>query len=450
MSRIQDIFIANTAEAFADLLENSTSNDARKERISHEMDLSQRAQFWGGDNKIIITPEPIPAALLKCNKGHLGYGNVVNLWPKEPGLRLCTAITRDAELMDKLYDLLRGNPATRICSYAVTKEYVALVKLLRDEIGNLSVVNLSKIEKPAELAETIDSKNGFRTIIIGLFPKDGVKIPNGSICKDKMEVLVAILGFLNANKGFVIKIHKGESGWGIKIVDEEEAKRFDTSQLATWLDNLLQSEDIWEFAPYVVEEFIPTDASLAGGFPSGEGCISETGFAFSYICGQEVTREGEFEGISIDTSLAEISERIKIALDCIGNKLFTLGYRGVFDVDFAAGTDGNLYILECNARMTGGTHVYDAISHLKLNNLKNRYVFSKDSFRYGDVTLSPTEILQTLSDLLYPIDQEQRGILVSFLSSNRPVMGVVVIGDDRQDVDSLMNQMRSVVLKCVK
>lgn len=446
MPKIKDIYFANTAEAFASLLGSETSDkDAQQERIRHENDLSQRAQFWGEDDKVIVTPEPIPAALLENNSRKLGYNNVINLWPKESRLRLCVTIANDVILKDKIVEIIRANPNVHISSYAATEEYVDLIKMLQKEDIHFEVTNLPRIVNPIHLVQKIGSKNGIRKIISGIFPKEGIRLPVGYICKDKSEVLKAISEFLNTNRGFVIKIHNGESGWGVKIMNEEAVQLLDRTRMDTWLEDLFQSDRIWKSAPYVVEEFIQADTKMAGGFPSGEGYVDDKGFTFSYSCGQEVTPQGEFGGITISKSSMShfFNENIETALHIVGNKLHSIGYRGNFDIDFVAGADGNLYILECNARMTGGTHVHGVISHLKINTLQVFYIFSNDSYRYGEKVQLSEEILRSLSNLLYPIQDERRGVIISFMSSSRPVIGIIVIGKDSNDAHSITKQVNS-------
>ena len=121
---------------------------------------------------------------------------------------------------------------------------------------------------------------------------------------------------------------------------------------------------------------------LFENIPACEGHITDDGFVFDYNCGQEVTEEGSFEGVILSNDIIpdSVNLNMRIGMDMIGNELYSKGYRGVFDVDFAAGQDGNLYILESNARMTGGTHVYNIMSYLGISG-NNAYVISNDSFR---------------------------------------------------------------------
>lgn len=440
MRNIKEIFIANTAEAFADLLEQiAPGNSGQQDRIQQEIDLSQRAQFWGGDNKIIITPNPIPKALLKHNIEKVGYKNIKNLWPQNPAIRLCNSIINDPELIEVLIKVFRSNKDVKVSSYSVTADYLNLLRFLEGRVARWHVTNLPMTANPLGLVREIDSKNGFRKIVTSLFPRENINFPRGFVCKTETDIAKAISFFLNVGIGFVIKVHNGESGWGIKIIDNDSIQKFTEGKTKDWLHELFESDPIWKFTPYVVEGFIPVDKTIGGGFPSGEGHITDEGFVFDYNCGQQVTKGGSFEGVVLSNDIIPdpVNSSMRIGMATIGNEFYSKGYRGVFDVDFAAGKDGNLYVLESNARMTGGTHVYSITSHLGISE-NNAYVISNDSFHYNMPTQKLEELLARLSDILYPIKHQKRGLIISFVSLNRPVIGVITIGENKKDALSLM------------
>lgn len=440
MQSIKEIFIANTAEAFADLLDRNTD---QQDRIQQEIDLSQRGQFWGGDNRLIITPTPIPEVLLQHNINRLGYKNIKNFWPKNPDIRLCNSVLDDPELVKVLIQVFQSNKKVKISSYSVTDEYIKLLRFLEGNTAGCDITNIPKVTSPLDLVREIDSKNGFREIAANLFPKENIKIPRGFICKTEADIAKAIFFFLNIGIGFVIKVHSGESGWGVKIIDNNTIQKFKENKVRDWLQELFESDPIWKFAPYVVEEYISVDKTIGGGFPSGEGHITDDGFVFDYNCGQEVTQEGSFEGIVLSNNIIPnaVNSAMRVSMEVIGNKLYSKGYRGVFDVDFAADKNGNLYVLESNARMTGGTHVYNIMSHLGING-NDAYVISNDSLRYNTPTQAPKELLDRLSNILYPIEAKKRGVILSFVSQNRPVIGIITIGENKKDALALTQRAK--------
>lgn len=444
MQSIKEIFIANTAEAFADLLEQTAlGNDNQQDRVQQETDLSQRGQLWGGDNKIIITPTPIPKALLKHNIDKVGYKNVKNLWPQNPDIRLCNSILNDSKLINVLVQVFQSNKDVKVSSYSATDDYLNLLRFLEGRAAGWHITNLPRAINPLDVVREIDSKNGFRKIIANLFPRENIKLPHGFICKTEADVAKTISFFLNVGVGFVIKVHNSESGWGVKIIDNDTVQKFTENKIKDWLHKLFESDLIWKFSPYVVEEFIPVDKTIGGGFPSGEGHITDEGFVFDYNCGQEVTKDGSFKGVVLSNNIIPdfVNSSVRIGMTTIGNELYSKGYRGIFDVDFAAGKDGNLYVLESNARMTGGTHAYNIMFYLGISG-NNAYIISNDSFRYNMPIQKPEELLALLSNVLYPIEGQKRGLIVSFVSQNRPVIGIITIGKNEKDARSLAQRAK--------
>ena len=50
---------------------------------------------------------------------------------------------------------------------------------------------------------------------------------------------------------------------------------------------------------------------------------------------------------------------------------------------------------------------------------------------------SPEDILKKASGLLYPINGEASGIIISLINLNDPVLGYMVIGRDRKEIDKI-------------
>lgn len=142
---LKTILIANIAEAFQEILLKDSHTKQGKERIKHELTLSQRAFFWEADNKIVITPYAIPSLLLEANKRNLGLGNVVNLAPANGSINLSLSIIEDKGLFKLIAEKIRNNPGIAISPYAVTQDFLQLVSRL-EKLGLDFVVN----EKPTD------------------------------------------------------------------------------------------------------------------------------------------------------------------------------------------------------------------------------------------------------------------------------------------------------------
>ena len=53
-------------------------------------------------------------------------------------------------------------------------------------------------------------------------------------------------------------------------------------------------------------------------------------------------------------------------------------------------------------------------------------------------TQKPEELLARLSEILYPVEYEKRGVVISFVSLNMSVIGIIIIGQNKKDALSLM------------
>lgn len=434
MNTFSTILIANTAEAFKKILLKTSDTDNGKRRIRHELALSQRAFFWEEDNKIVITPHLIPKELLEHNMKALSFKNVINLAPKKAGVDLCEAIVHDLTLWDTLVQITKSNPGITVSPYAVTSDFVKLINKLGKANLDFYTPELPDSESIWTI-EYLDSKSGFREHVSAL---PNVYIPEGFICKDLEQAIYAGRRFMEQKRSCVIKSNMGESGWGTLILRKERFKNL--LDFESFVKTVFASDTIWKQLPLIVEEFIDPLFSIAGGMPSAEAYIALSGTKVTYTCGQDMSDEGEFLGVMIGSKVLpiELAKKIRSAIKEIGQSFFKLGYRGFFDVDFVLSKNGIPYAIESNTRRTGGTHAYDLGQWLaKSRGTKRLYMLSHDSFIYGTNVLSPAEILKKSKRLLYPMSGKSTGIVISFISTDDPMLGYVAIGQNKEHTEAL-------------
>ena len=214
MNTFTAILIANTAEAFKKVLLEASDTENGKRRIRHELALSQRAFFWEGDNKIVITPHAIPKVLLQHNIKTLGFKNIINLAPKKVGVDLCKTIINDVTLWDTLIQTIKANPSITISPYAVTTDFVKLLHQLEEMNLEFRAPELPDSEFLWTIAY-LDSKSGFRKHVSAL---PSVCIPQGFVCKNWGQALHMGQKFMEQKRSCVIKSNAGESGWGTLIL----------------------------------------------------------------------------------------------------------------------------------------------------------------------------------------------------------------------------------------
>ena len=442
---IQTVVIANTAEAFAPLLEKVSRTEDGVRRIRHELTLSQRAFFWEEDNKIVVTPHPIPPSLMRHNALLCGFLNVVNLCPAEEAVELSEAVSRDLVLYNYLIEVARKNGAIKLCSYSATNAFLRLLKGL-SRSGVEIIVDEMPEAYSVWISKYLDSKLGFRAEFCSMAKTSNeILIPNGFAARSLSEAKSMVEWFYAKKCSSVLKVNFGESGWGTWIIRPEEYGSVAGVRKAFGSNTSL--DPIWKNAILVVEEFIEPDVEVAGGSPSVEFFIADEGVRVTYCCGQLLDAGSQFFGIEMGKGV--LSAHIKDALVRIarrvGEHYRLLGYRGFCDIDFVVAKNGELYAVETNTRRTGGTHVHDLAKRLFGDSWeRDRYFFSHDSFRYGDRVRCPDDLLLRLRPVLFPRGKDRTGIVITSINPSEPIMGFVAIAADREKGRRLKSEIHAI------
>lgn len=304
-------------------------------------------------------------------------------------------------------------------------------------------------EKPADESQWtvpyLDSKAGFRTEMLKLGSKHKeLKVPEGFVAMDAAEAQRMAEWFYASGRSCVLKSNFGESGWGVKILRKEEYSSLLILRRA--VSKVLKSDVIWQNTIIVVEEFIDPDIEVAGGSPSTEMIVTDSGASFTYHCGQMV-KEGVFFGVEIgkDAFSDSLSEELLAIANILGNHYWELGYRGYFDIDFIVSKTGEIYVMETNTRRTGGTHVYDVAKFLLGEGYRQQaYLLSHDSLVYGKKKMGPKELLKKLGTLLYPMEGQKTGVIVTLVSEWNPILGYIVIAPSRSEGQDLQRRLLNI------
>jgi len=198
----------------------------------------------------------------------------------------------------------------------------------------------------------------------------------------------------------------------------------------------------------VVEEYIEAERGISS-CPSAEVFLSERGPKVTYACDQIVTETGNFLGITLGKEALNksIKNKINRISFLIGKKFWELGYRGFFDIDFVLSKkDNKPYIIETNMRRTGGTHVFDTARCIFGNDWENKaFILSQDSFCYGNKILSEKVILEKMKDILFPMDKNKKGIIVSIINKWKPTLGFIIIEESADKALEVYFQMKEVL-----
>jgi len=422
-----NIVFANTAEAFEDILISNGGSEEGQRRIRHEMALSQRAFFWEGDNKIVITPFPIPKEPFGLNCKILEFSNTSNYSPRNGGLNLSNSIDVDS------FKELVGDRSVVFSPYAITPSFLNFIDKLQTCGLNVFVDNMPSKGR-YDLVKYLDSKSGFRKEI----EKLDVKCPKGYICQTTDELKNMIDWFKTNERPFIIKADQGESGWGLILVN-------DLQTATNSLINQVSTETIWLNGSCIVEELVDIDESMGSCSPSAELFVTDSEVKITYICSQIVVN-GEFQGTVVGKGAIppDIAKQIKEPALILGEHFQSLGYRGIFDIDYVISKTGEIFAVETNARRTGGTHVYDLAKKLFGADFENHSFISNDHFEYSERIKSIAELLEKTSKHIYSKDNKM-GIIITLINETDRILGYVAVGEDVEMATNIANGFKNLL-----
>jgi hypothetical protein len=231
----------------------------------------------------------------------------------------------------------------------------------------------------------------------------------------------------------VVKVHDGQSGWGTKIVPGDQATQLSQPGWLAMLNDLAQQDGIWSSGPYIVETLIDTGGHASSGFPFAEGTVSDAGFCLDYVCDQNISENGEFKGIILgpDAVPTDLLVRMKKITTIVGEHFYLLGFRGVFDIDFIVDDNERLYVLECNARITGGTHVFELARHLFGSAWLDQWFISAEDVAISSGLATVDEALDTLKLLLFDRAINTCGVILTSFSVSTKLCGLVSVGSTK-------------------
>lgn len=400
------VVISNFAEAHVDFLGRAADPAEREDLINGESYHGDRTLLWAGDPKLVFVSYPVAHA--EWITGRLNFPGTRHLAPSQPTPYLSLDILREPALLQALVDYAGVERTVQILPYATTPEFLRLVAALREQ--HQLIILLPESPQPENLwvRDYVDTKSGFHLLAARWLADAENRLPLGIICHTPQQAARAAHWFCGRGETCVVKADTGESGIGFNIFSPCSVSLEETIET-------LQHNPYLNTEPILVEQFIPAKQQLS---PSPEVFVPPLGQGEPYIMyptQQLLMNFGDFCGILVSGEqfaqpwYADL-ERCSLA---IASGLQAMGYVGHFDLDCVVDDDGRLYPLEVNARRTGGTHVHDFATHcIGEDYLEKVALVSHEANDSGRITQA-AELMEVLSDLLYPINGEQRGVVVT-------------------------------------
>lgn len=426
--KIPIVAIHNNLEPFFKFLKRA--NDPKiLERRKYWGD---RGLFWLGDPKLLVVSATSPGA--KIVSQHWGYPNTEILAPDNPTFQLSFDILKDPRLTARIVDY--AGPTRTIClvPYATTAEFLQLAETLRTRYG-LTVI-LPESPKPEHiwLRDYVDTKAGFRDIVSQCIPAPDL-FPPGFICENIAHAAESVEWFLNRDETCVAKANSGESGFGHTTFSPADPKQ--EPILETLRRNPFLKDGI-----IIVEKYIPSHISPSLEFfvPS----IKDGKPRVTYVSQQLFSEFGNFAGVLI-SRLQEQEDWYPLLYERgmkVAETLQEQGYIGHFDLDTIIDDSGHPYLLEINARRTGGTYVHEFASFTFGPDYLQRIVLlSQNAIPSNGITRVET-LLDSLSDLLYPTYGPESGIVITVTSTlETGEFGCISIAKDEMGILKLNNAL---------
>jgi len=440
MRKFKTIFLANLSEAalpLADLM----SKKNRTVEIFEDHVFCDRFIFSKGDDKVLVTPLPVDADMKKHVEVIMKFKNVVNLSPRKLGVSLCLSIIEDKALLKQLVTIIKQNPGIDIVAYISSGEFMKLLSYFKGLRLNFQTSELPKKENHWTIA-FFDSKAGFRQVTT--FMENGFpKMPNGIVCDSVEEIIGAVNYFFRSDTDCVMKANRGLAGAGLKIMFRKD---YVDKNLKKEIGEFFKEDPYWSRDVVVVEEFIKPNYKLGGGAPNIELKIAKNKVYPLYCCSMRISDRGVFQGIEIGKGAYSRYMENKLIKHGVtfGHVLKKFDYQGHFEVDFVAGEDRRIYPIEANVRRTGGTHTYETARRLLGNDFERKfYIVSKDFSEAQKLKKNTYKELKTkLKDLLYPINGEKKGVIITIYSYiKQGKIGYIVIEKDKKKAYAIEKEL---------
>jgi hypothetical protein len=423
---IKAIYIGNVLEGFFRSYEGLATEDRSYWTLYDSLE-GNRALFYNGDNKIVITSYPVVPQHVESISDLMDWDDVFNISPRFPTQSLCEDIMRPSKFRELVEDIIVHNPGIAIIPYRGTSQFYQLVNAFKRK--KLNFTTPETIPPEQEFVTTYSHcKRGFRHLWSKAFPsksKLAISLPEGFITGNRDEAIEASWWFQQQKRSFVIKYNRGVQGIG--IIMNYHSKLPDTKNAFFEKLKSMLTDKIWDEPSIVVEELMEADKDRLGGSPNVEFMIDEDGeINRSYACEQVLADDHKtFRGAYIHPELLG-NRHIQTAFKAgayFGRELARLGYRGCFDIDLVISHDDKLYAVESNLRRTGGTHIHEAAeSLLGREYMKKYHVIGEDIPLPEGVHLSYDRCNQLLEDLKYKQDTH-----TGFLFGNPDMLQVNIL-----------------------
>jgi hypothetical protein len=244
---------------------------------------------------------------------------------------------------------------------------------------------------------------------------------------------------VNQGKTVIVNADKGESGLGHQVFYPQQGLTI--SSIRAKLEENVYLNNDW----IIVEEFIGSELTQSPSLELFVPALGQGEPYITYLSNQLITGSGTFIGVMISPTFYQQPWYADFEASglCIARHLQAIGYIGHFDLDAVIDIDNHLWLLEINARRTGGTFVHEFACHQLGEDYRSRYVLLSDNKIPAPNVHSTEQLMDVLSDLLFPQHNEKKGIVLSVTSALAVgEFGCIIVGADEDEVTQFYEQMK--------
>lgn len=433
------VFIANTGESFYRYVGRASSDASRKDLIREMQVIGDRGLLYLGSTKLVITS--VPVYHLEYLREHLSYQDTQYIYPNNPSSCLSLDVMRDRSLLAQIVRYAGEGCTLQLIPHATTPEFLQLVKFLENEYDLTVYLPESPTEDCLWIRDYVDSKVGFKQIASQALAENSNLVLEGFTCSSLAEAARAAQWFTSQGRACVIKANRGNDALGLSVIKPND---YNTS---LEIRKQLEANPFLAGDLIVVEEYAPSSQNL---IPSAEFFVPSVGSGepqFTYICNQIFLKGGTFSGVLLDPEfISEFwYERLKAAGLQIARKLQNFGYVGHFDLDAIVDDRDTLFLLEVNARRTGGTHIHELARHLFGDNYDRAFI-SNTAYPCNNQISEFSSLTKYIGDLLYPMCNADEGIIITHTSDlHEHRFGYIAIALTRERVLELQRSLAECV-----
>ena len=430
------VCISNTAESFFAYAQRETKTHQRTHLIREMQGLGDRALFYPTASKLVVLSYSVSHKTLIQQR--YGYQDTDYLTPQTPSPFLSLDILREQYLLAAIVQYAGIQRILQLIPHATTPQFLRLVESLRQDYQLTILIPESSSAECLWLRDYIDTKSGFHTLAAPWLSDKGCQLPLAISCRTCHQAAAAAYWFSVNQRSCIVKADQGNDALGHTVIQPGQFISI-TDLLENLQENPFLQEDL-----ILVEEYIAASENL---FPSIELFVPpllEGKPQVAYTCNQLFSIEGRFAGLLIDRHLQQASwyPALEEAALTIAAELQSMGYVGHFDLDAIIDNQENVFLLEINARRTGGTHVHE-IAHYLLgkNYLDNVVALSNTTMNRGKI-IEFQDLQTTLESLFFPMHHQSRGIIITHTSNlSDGTFGYVILASSQADALSLQQEM---------